>query len=73
MKEELDCLVKVNKLITTIEHVYNTFSLTLNLYACELVDKEPTLIEHSDGRWCSREELKTLDFVEADYKFLDLI
>ena len=73
VKEELNCIIKVNKYITTIEHEYNTFNLTLHVYLCSLIDSDPQISEHIDYKWCDKEELKTLDFAEADYKFLDKI
>lgn len=73
IKEELDCLIKVNNYLTTINHQYNTFHLTMHVYLCELIDKEPILSEHIDSKWCSKDKLKDLDFAEADYLFLDMI
>lgn len=73
IKEELDCLIKVNNYLTTVNHQYNTFHLTMHVYLCELIDKEPILSEHIDSKWCSKDKLKDLDFAEADYLFLDMI
>ena len=73
IKEELDCLIKVNNYLITINHQYNTFHLTMHVYLCELIDKEPVLSEHIDSKWCSKDKLKDLDFAEADYLFLDMI
>jgi len=73
IKEELNCLIKVNKFITTVNHEYNTFSLTMHVYLCELIEGEPILLEHNNSMWCSKDDLNALDFAEADYKFLDKI
>ena len=73
IKEELDCLIKVNNYLTTVNHQYNTFHLTMHVYLCELIDKEPILSEHINSKWCSKDKLKYLDFAEADYLFLDMI
>lgn len=73
IKEELNCSIKVNQYITTVEHEYNTFSLTMHVYLCELVEREPTLLEHKSSSWCTKEELEEIDFAEADYKFLNKI
>ena len=73
IKEELDCLIKVNNYLITINHQYNTFHLTMHVYLCELIDKEPVLSEHIDSKWCSKDKLTDLDFAEADYLFLDMI
>lgn len=73
IKEELNCTIKIKEFITTVNHEYNTFSLTMHVYLCELVVKEPVLLEHKSLIWCDKDKLKKLDFAEADYKFLDKI
>ena len=45
----------------------------MHVYLCELIEGKPILLEHNNSMWCSRDELKKLDFAEADYKFLKLI
>lgn len=71
IKEELDCLIKINKHFISIEHEYNTFFVTLHVYLCELINKEPILIEHHSCKWQEKDKLNELDFAEADYKFID--
>ena len=73
IKEELNSEIKINKYLTTINHEYNTFNLTMHVYICELINNDPILIEHIESMWCNKDELKKLDFAEADYKFLDMI
>ena len=45
----------------------------MHVYICELINNDPILIEHIESMWCNKDELKKLDFAEADYKFLDMI
>lgn len=73
IKEELDCSIKIKNYITTVNHEYNTFTVTLHVYLCELVEGEPELREHVNSMWCDKDKLKELEFAEADYKFLDKI
>lgn len=73
IKEELNCNINIEKFITTINHEYNTFSLTMHVYLCSLKDDEPILLEHKSSVWCDKDKLNDLDFAEADYKFLDKI
>lgn len=73
IKEELNCTIKIKDFITTINHEYNTFSLTMHVYLCELVEKEPVLLEHKSSIWCDKDKLKELDFAEADIKLLNYI
>lgn len=72
IKEELDCKINIEDFLITIEHEYENFSLTMHCYLCNLVEDEiPHLVEHSDARWCNRNELYELDFAEADIKVLN--
>lgn len=73
IKEELDCSITINNYLTTINHEYNTFKVTLHVYLCSLISKEPSLKVHKEAIWISVKELKNLDFLEADYMFLDMI
>lgn len=73
IKEELNSDIKIKKFLTTINHEYNTFNLTMHVYICELINDNPVLMVHTESIWCEKDNLKTLDFAEADYKFLDLI
>ena len=70
IKEELNCNIIIDKYITTVNHEYNTFSLTMHVYLCSLKDDEPILLEHKSSVWCDKDKLNDLDFAEADYKFL---
>ena len=73
IKEELSCLIKINNFITTVHHEYNTFSLTMHVYLCELIEGEPILSEHVDSLWCDKDKLHELDFAEADKLFLHMV
>ena len=73
IKEELDCIIQVNKFLTTINYQYNSFHLTMHVYFCELIKDEPKLTEHINSIWLEKDRLKELDFAEADYLFLDMI
>lgn len=73
ISEEIGVEIDIKHHLITINHTYETFSLTLDVYKCELLNGVITLYEHVDSMWCEKDKLKELDFVEADYKFLDLI
>ena len=73
IKEELNCNINIEKFITTINHEYNTFSLTMHVYLCSLKESVPILLEHKSSIWCDKDKLNELDFAEADYKFLNKI
>lgn len=73
IREELNCIIEVKDYITTIEHEYNTFSLTMHIFLCALKEGEPKLLEHINSSWCTFEALNQLDFAEADKKALNKI
>ena len=73
IKEELNCNINIEKFITTINHEYNTFSLTMHVYLCSLKESVPILLEHKSSIWCDKDKLTELDFAEADKLFLHLI
>lgn len=76
IKEEL------NSLIEPIEYVgksdyeytnlapYDDFSITLYGYKCKLISGNLELTEHTEARWVDFDELKTLNFAEADKFFI---
>lgn len=73
IKEELNAQIRVNQYITTINHQYETFSITMHIYFCTLEKEEMKLIEHQDSIWCDVEQLDTIDFAEADAKAIKQI
>lgn len=66
IKEELDSEIKVNELFYVVEYDYPQFHLSMNCYICELLHGTLTLVEHSAGKWLSKEELYTVDWLPAD-------
>lgn len=73
IKEELNCNINIERFITTINYEYNTFSLTMHVFLCSLIDREPILLEHKSSKWCDEDKLKELDFAEADKSLLHLL
>ena len=66
IKEELNSTVKVEKEIVTVEHEYNTFSLTMTALKCSLVEGSLELSEHKNSKWVHVNELDSIDFAAAD-------
>lgn len=73
IKEELKCSINIERFITTINYEYDTFSLTMHVFLCSLIDSEPILLEHKSSKWCDKDKLKELDFAEADKSLLHLL
>ena len=71
--EELKIKVKAYELITSIVDEYETQILHIDTYRCELVEGEPTLTEHINKAWSTKEELDNLKFSDADAPTLKII
>ena len=71
--EELSINVKVHELITSIRDEYETQILYIDTYRCELISGTPTLSEHIDMAWSTKEELDDLTFSPADDPTLKII
>lgn len=67
IQEELDVTLSTMWFLDTTETDYDTFHLTLDAYVVRLATgATPTLTEHTDARWLTREELTSLDWLAAD-------
>ena len=66
LKEELNIVVKVHELITSIVDEYETQILHIDTYRCTLISGTPTLNEHIDMAWSAKDELDKLTFSAAD-------
>ena len=77
IKEELHSTVKPLKYVGiseyTYEHIepFNPFHITMYGYICELIEGKLELTEHSDARWVSAEEMKSIQFAPADIYFVN--
>lgn len=69
IKEELNGEILIESFITTIEHEYNSFKITMHVFKCKLLNNLE-LKEHINSKWVKKEELENIDFSEADKKVL---
>lgn len=70
--EELDARIEIKEHLITVSHDYPTFSATLHCYICRLIG-EMTLLEHSDAKWLSRDDLYSVEWLAADLDVLKAI
>lgn len=73
IKEELRSEIKVNSHITTVEHVYKTFSITLDAYLCSLVSGDLELSEHTEKIWSKASDLDINEFAPADIPIVNIL
>lgn len=73
IQEELETKIRVGELIGTIEYDYPTFHLSMDCFWCEVVDGELKLLEAEDGKWLSKENLYSVQWLPADIILIEKI
>lgn len=66
IKEELNIEISVDKFALDIEYQYPNFYLFMSCFMCSIKDGSIELLEHNDGKWITKEELNTLNWLPAD-------
>ncbi|MGM1055729.1 MAG: (deoxy)nucleoside triphosphate pyrophosphohydrolase [Bacteroidota bacterium] len=67
IREELGIEIDILQQLPTFEHSYSeNFSIELFPFRCKTLSAEIHLAEHKQIKWLSLEELKDLDWAEAD-------
>lgn len=66
LQEELGCTVAVGAHLETTNYDYPFGRVTLTVFWAEIEAGTPAVSEHSELRWCTPEELSTLDWAPAD-------
>lgn len=70
--EELNAEIEVDSFFISVDYEYPEFTMTLDCYLCK-PKSEITLLEHSDARWLSRNELESVDWLAADAEIIEKI
>ena len=73
IREELATTVSVDKFLTTVEHDYPTFHLTMHSFLCSVVSGNLQLLEHEDCRWLDATTLLSVDWLPADIAVLPIV
>ena len=71
--EELSAKITVGSFVTTVNHQYNTFAITMHAYQCSILEGNLTLSEHLDSKWLSRKELDSVDWAPADLPIVERV
>nr|WP_303210105.1 (deoxy)nucleoside triphosphate pyrophosphohydrolase [Methanobrevibacter smithii] len=66
IKEELNIEISVDKFAIDIEYQYPNFYLFMSCFICSIKEGSIELLEHNDGKWITKEELNTLNWLPAD-------
>ena len=71
IKEELNTLIDIKRLLMKIEYDYPEFHLIMHLYECSVLEGKLELMEHSDSQWIDIDELDKVKFVPADKEIIE--
>lgn len=70
IKEELNCLISVDKYLTSIKCDYGDFTLMMHCFLTSLKKGNVVLLEHESMKWLDVNNLDSLDWLEADRQLL---
>lgn len=71
MREELDMLISVDRLLLTVEHTYPDFKIIMHSFICYTQSRVLLLNEHLQVLWLGINELDSLDWAAADLPIVD--
>ncbi|MGO1640921.1 MAG: (deoxy)nucleoside triphosphate pyrophosphohydrolase [Candidatus Corynebacterium faecigallinarum] len=66
LEEELLCSAEIGEKVESTEYEYDFGIVILTTFFGTIVDKEPTLTEHSEVRWVEASDLGGLPWAPAD-------
>lgn len=69
----VDVSISPNNFYMTVEHEYPDFKITMHSYLIEVRNREFVMKEHLDAKWLDANELKTLDWAEADKPIVEAL
>ena len=73
IKEELDIIITVEKLIDIVEYDYPNFHLTMYCLLCTIVAGDLVLKEHKAARWITKEQLGSVEWLPAGLELIEKI
>lgn len=71
--EEMSMDIRVGNTICTVENEYPDFSITMQVFWCDVDSPAFDLKEHNAFKWLSKDDLPSLDWAEADKKVVECI
>ena len=73
IKEELGFRIKVGEFITSIDHAYTHFKITLHAFECTVVSGEPRKLGVEDFKWVRLSELGKFAFAKTDLRIIEAL
>jgi A/G-specific adenine glycosylase len=63
----------VGKPITSIEHAYTHFKITLHAFECDLLSGKPQAVQVQDFKWVKMSELEQYAFAKTDLRIIEAL
>ena len=73
IREEVDTVITVERFLTTVEHDYPEFHLSMDCYWAKIESGRLTLLEHEAARWLPLDDLWQVRWLPADVKVVEAI
>lgn len=73
IKEELDAVISVGELITTVEYDYPKFHLSMDCFWAQVIEGELVLKEAEAAKWLTKETIDSVDWLPADQGIVGII
>lgn len=73
IQEELGINIVVRNHLITVDHVYDHFSVTLNVYHCDYISGEPRPIECAEVIWVDKQDLVNYRFPDGNLHIIQAI
>ena len=71
--EELDTQIEVGPYITTVDYDYPAFHLHMECFYASVLSGDLILKEHEAARWLSFSELRSVNWLPADFELIEII
>ena len=71
--EELETRIVIERFVQTVEYDYPMFHLTMHCYWCHIDSGNLTLKEHEAAKWLTKDELKSVEWLPADWGLIEEI
>lgn len=72
-KEELNIEIDVDSEFISTKHTYPDITINLTVFNSRIVSGKPTLLEHNDLKWITKNEIPNYNFCPADKVILEKI
>ncbi len=73
IKEELDAVISVGDLITTVEYDYPKFHLSMDCFLAQVIEGELILKEAEAAKWLTKETINSVDWLPADQGIIEIV